>query len=462
MKSTILLSTLLAISLSATAIDFKQAPADPKRVLPSDKGTILSYHDAIKNSIGSIVHIATTQRDVDKMMNKMHPYLEQFFGPQYTPKKAPKRHGLGSGVIVSADGFIITNNHVIEDSAEIIVNLPGHSKEYKAKLIGNDPKSDIAVIKIEAEGLKPAMLGSSSDLQVGDVVFAIGNPFGIGQSVTQGIISANHKNSVGINEYENFIQTDASINPGNSGGALVDSRGALIGINTAIITRSGGNNGIGFAIEIDMVKNIAQRLMEKGSIERGFLGVGIEDLTPELQNFYAAKDGALINEVYADTPAKKAGLKRGDLVVKVNDKSVNSAASLKNQIGLQSPEAEITLTYEREKKLHTTSVVLQKLSDAGLNGGSSLLDGLELAGLDDNARNLYQIPANIEGILISKVAEESEAAKQGLQQGDIIIQVEQHSPDTIESLEKILKEYEGSFKRIYINRGGRVFVVALK
>lgn len=462
MKNTILLTTILSLALSAATINFKESPKDPQRVIPNMHGSILSYHDAIKNTTDSIVHIATTQRDVDKMINKMHPYFEQFFGPQFTPKKAPKRHGLGSGVIVSKDGYIITNNHVIDDAEEIIVNLPGHSKEYKAKLIGKDPKSDIAVIKIEANDLKPAVMGSSSNLEVGDVVFAIGNPFGVGQSVTQGIISANHKNSVGINEYENFIQTDASINPGNSGGALVDSRGALIGINTAIITRSGGNNGIGFAIEVDMVKNIAKRLIADGSIERGYLGVGIENLTPELRKFYTMQKGAIINEVYPDTPAERAGLKRGDLIVEVNGEPIDSSASLKNRIGMQTPDTKVSITYERDKTEHTTSVKLQKLNDIALSDTSTLLEGLELTELDDNSRRMYRIPNNIEGILITNVIEGSDAAKQGLQTGDIIIQVEQLSVDSMEGFKKVLNKYKGHYKRVYINRVGRVFVVALK
>jgi len=462
MKKTTLLTLVLSLTLSAATINFKESPKDPRRVTPNREGSILSYHNSIKNTTDSIVHIATTQRDVEKMINKMHPYFEQFFGPQFAPKKAPKRHGLGSGVIVSKDGYIITNNHVIDDAEEIIVNLPGHTKEYKAKLVGKDPKSDIAVIKINANGLRPATMGSSSNLKVGDVVFAIGNPFGVGQSVTQGIISANHKNSIGINEYENFIQTDASINPGNSGGALVDSRGALIGINTAIITRSGGNNGIGFAIEIDMVKNIAKRLIADGSIERGYLGVGIDNLTPKLGKFYTRQKGAIVSEVYPDTPAERAGLKRGDLVIEVNGEPVDSAAALKNRIGMQSPDDKVSITYERDKALHTTSVKLQKLNNIALNDASTLLEGLELSELDENTRRIYRIPNNIEGILITSVAEESDAAKQGLKRGDIIIQVEQSSVESMEDLKEILATYKANYKRVYINRVGRVFVVALK
>ncbi|MEA3372279.1 MAG: Do family serine endopeptidase [Campylobacterota bacterium] len=462
MKKSILLSAVLALSLTAASIDFKEASTGIHRIIPNQHGSILSYHEAIKNTTNSIVHIATTQKPVNQMMNQMHPFFEQFFGPQYMPKKAPKRHGLGSGVIVTNDGYIITNNHVIDDAEEIIVTLPDSAKEYEAKVIGKDPKSDIAVIKIDAEGLNPIVMGSSSNLKVGDVVFAIGNPFGVGQSVTQGIISAQHKTGVGINEYENFIQTDASINPGNSGGALLDSRGALIGINTAIITRSGGNNGIGFAIEIDMVKNIAKKLVEHGSIERGYLGVGIGDMTKELRKLYKHQEGAILNEVYPDTPAEKAGLKRGDLIVKVNGKAVESSAALKNQIGLYMPGIKIEVTYERDRELLRATVKLDKLAESKHEGGAAMIEGLSLSKLDEQTRRQYRISQNVEGVLVTEVEEGSEAARQGIRRGDVIIQIEQWAIDELDDVKEIFAKSKGSYKRVYITRNGRVFIVALK
>ncbi len=462
MKKSILLSTVLALALSAASIDFKEAPNSIHRVMPNQHGSIFSYHDAIKNTTNSIVHIATTQKPVKQMMNQMHPFMEQFFGPQFTPKKAPKRHGLGSGVIVSKDGYIITNNHVIDEADEIIVTLPNNTKEYEAKVIGKDPKSDIAVIKIDAEDLSPVIMGSSSNLKVGDVVFAIGNPFGVGQSVTQGIISAQHKNGVGINEYENFIQTDASINPGNSGGALVDSRGSLIGINSAIMTRSGGNNGIGFAIEVNMVKNIAKKLLEHGSIERGYLGVGIGNMTKELRKLYKHQEGALLNEVYPDTPAEKVGLKRGDLIVKIDGKDVDSSASLKNRIGLHSPDTKIKVTYERDKKMHTATVTLDKLADGKLGGAAAIIEGLSLSKLDEQTRRQYRISQNVEGVLITDVDDKSEAASQNIRPGDVIIQIEQWAIDEVDDVKEIFAKSKDNYKRIYLTRNGRVFIVALK
>jgi len=464
MKKVFILSLALASVLSASSIDFKEAKPFSSRETPNSKNAILSYHDVLKQTTGSIVHIATKQenRQVQQMLGQMHPFFEQCFGPNFKPKNAPKRQGLGSGVIVSEDGYIITNNHVVENADEIIVTVPGETKEYEAKVIGTDAKSDIAVIKVEADDLTPIRFGSSANLEVGDVVFAIGNPFGVGQTVTHGIISAQHKNSVGINEYENFIQTDAPINPGNSGGALVDSRGVLIGINTAIITRSGGNNGIGFAIEVDMVKNIAQKLIDHGTVERGYLGVNIGNLTKELRNVYKNKEGAMLLEVHEDTPAQKAGLKRGDLIIEVDGKSVKSAAELKNRIGMHAPGTEVTVTYERDKRIKTTTVTLDSLSYNGSEESSEVLEGLELSLLNDNARYHYRIPHSVDGILISTVAADSEAEKQGLREGDVIVQIEDFTIGSMSDLHDALKKYKGVYKRIYINRGGRVFVVALK
>lgn len=466
MKKQILLSTILALSLSAGSINFHEAPEVTKRVMPgSSKNVLLSYNAAVKEAMNSIVHISTTVKaaqsnQIPQMFN--HPFFEQFFGGK-VPKQhnAPKRHGLGSGVIVSKDGYIITNNHVIDKADEIMVTIPGRSnKEYSAKLIGADPKSDVAVIKVDANDLDPIMIGNSEDLDVGDVVFAIGNPFGVGQSVTQGIISANNKDSVGINEYEDFIQTDASINPGNSGGALVDSRGALIGINTAIITRSGGNNGIGFAIEVDMAKTIAKRLIEKGSIERGYLGVSIGNLENNVKDLYKNREGAVILEVQPNSPAAKAGLKRGDLIINVNEKKITSASTLKNYIGLQSPGESVKVTYERDKRTKSVTLKLENMNAA--TEGDTEFEGLTLVPLNDNVRYQYQIPHSINGVLVSDVKEGTEAQKQGIQAGDIIVQVESYPVKNIETLNNALKMHKGKYKRVYINRGGRVFMVALK
>jgi len=461
MIKTIFLSSLLSITLMAENIAFNEAKTITKRVMPSNEHTILSYHDAIKRTTNAIVHIATTKDQVDKMVDQINPLFEQFFGQQFQLKNRPKRHALGSGVIISSDGYIVTNNHVVEDSDSIVVTLPDSTKEYKAKVIGLDPKSDLAVIKIDAKDLTPILMGTSDTLEVGDVVFAIGNPFGVGQSVTQGIISAQHKNSVGINEYENFIQTDASINPGNSGGALVDSRGALIGINSAIITRSGGNNGIGFAIEVDMVKNIAKRLIENGSVKRGYLGVSIGNLNKELQNVYENKEGAILLDVTDDTPAQKAGLMRGDLIIQLDDQKIKNASELKNAIGMYLPGSQTKITYEHNKKIKTAEITLGN-SEIGADSSSSFLEGLSLVPLSDSLRYQYKLPNSLQGVVVTRVTPGSKAADQNFRVGDIIVQVEDILIKDMTTLRKSLKQYRDVYKRLYVNRNGQIFVSVLK
>ena len=319
---------LFSIALSASLMmgfDVQEMPKVQSRVAPELGETqVYSFNSSIEKASQVVVNISTQKRIKNKvgshpMFND--PFFQQFFGDIYNqvPKEKVER-SLGSGVIISQDGYIITNNHVIDGADKVVVSLPNSSKEYTAKVIGTDSRTDLAVIKIEKTGLPVIRFADSSLVKVGDLVFAIGNPFGVGETITQGIVSALNKNGIGINDYENFIQTDASINPGNSGGALVDSRGALIGINTAIISRSGGNQGIGFAIPSDMVKKIAKQLIESGSIRRGYLGVGIQDVSSDLRDTYGDKEGAVVISLENNSPAKKAGLMVWDLITKINSK----------------------------------------------------------------------------------------------------------------------------------------------
>lgn len=295
----LIVSLSLASALFAANINFNETSITSNRVNPAAGDVVLSYHNSIRDAKKSVVNISTSKTitranrpsPLDDFFND--PYFKQFFDFDF-----PQRRGgndkevvssLGSGVIISQDGYIVTNNHVVDDADTISVSLPGSDTEYKAKLIGKDPKTDLAVIKIEANNLWAITFTNSDDLMEGDVVFALGNPFGVGFSVTSGIISALNKDNIGLNQYENFIQTDASINPGNSGGALVDSRGFLVGINSAILSRGGGNNGIGFAIPSNMVKDIAKKLIEKGRIDRGFLGVTISALQGDTKKLIKIK-----------------------------------------------------------------------------------------------------------------------------------------------------------------------------
>ncbi|MDE7447631.1 MAG: trypsin-like peptidase domain-containing protein, partial [Helicobacter sp.] len=340
MKSiTAFFSLCLILFGFASAIELSNAPSVSERVTPTPQtSTIQSYHGAIKEAAKGVVNIST-QKQVKGGSLPNHPILNdpffrQFFGDMLrgVPKDRIER-SLGSGVIISSDGYIITNNHVIDGADKIMVALPNNSREYQAKVIGKDPKSDIAVIKIDAKNLPFLHFANSNDVLVGDVVFAIGNPFGLGETVTQGIVSALNKSGIGINDYENFIQTDASINQGNSGGALIDSRGALVGINTAILSRSGDNTGIGFAIPSDMAKRVALALIDKGVVERGFLGVAIEDVKSEISSAYNGAKGAVVISVEPNSPAAKAGLKVWDLITQVDNQAIKGANDLRNTIG---------------------------------------------------------------------------------------------------------------------------------
>ena len=458
MKKIILLSTITAMILSAGSIDIKNMETNPKRVYPSNNKIILSYNNSIKEIKKSVVNISTTKttdnsNQIKQMLN--NPLFKDFFGqafPNISPQKK-KTHSLGSGVIISKNGYIITNNHVVENSDEIIVSLIGENKEYKAKVIGLDPKTDLAVIKIEGKDFQAAKFGDSENLKEGDVVFAIGNPFGVGGSVTQGIISALNKNGIGLNQYENFIQTDASINPGNSGGALVDSRGALIGINSAILSRSGGNNGIGFAIPSKMVKNIAVSLIKDGRIDRGYIGVSISDLTKDLKEVYKSKNGAFILNVEKNSPASRAGLKLGDLIVEIDGKAVKNANDLKTIVGNKMPGKTIKVQYERDSKIQSTKIILANM-DQSLNPGAKMtyITGLTLEKLTDKVRDKYQIPNHIKGVFVSGVKIGSRANKLGFMPGDIIVQVDQISIENFDDIKKALK---GKKKKIvFVNRNG--------
>ncbi|BCD63025.1 serine protease Do [Nitratiruptor sp. YY08-26] len=467
MKKAVVISTIAALMLSAATINFNEAPKEFTRVMPnSGTNTVLSFYDAIKDAKESVVNISTKKKIKMPNMQNMpffnDPFFKQFFGPMFRDRLPRNRveRSLGSGVIISSDGYIVTNNHVIKNADEITVTLPGDDKEYKAKVIGKDALTDLAVIKIDKKGLKAIKIADSSKIKPGDLVFAIGNPFGIGETITQGIISATNRNNVGINTYENFIQTDAAINPGNSGGALVDSRGALIGINSAIITRSGGNNGIGFAIPSNMMKEVVKKLVEKGKIERGYLGVIIEDLKGDLKDVYKHKYGAVIVDVTKDSAADKAGLKRGDLIIEVEGKKIEDANELKTIIGSYPPGKEITIKYERNKRVHTAKVKLGK-RPGGETEATQSLKGLEVQTLDDNLRRMYNIPENVKGVFVTNVKPDSAAEKAGIKPGDVIIGIEDIEITNVEDLKKALKNYKTPI-RVYIKRQGIPLILVLK
>jgi serine protease Do len=337
-----------------------------------------------------------------------------------------------------------------------MVNLAGDKKEYEAKLIGKDEKSDLAIIKIEAKDLNAVTFFDSDKVKVGDVVFALGNPFGVGETITQGIVSATGRSGVGIVEYEDFIQTDASINPGNSGGALINSAGHLIGINSAIISKSGGNVGIGFAIPSNMVTTVATSLIESGKYTRAYLGVNISDIDDDMSSFYDDNYGALITGVEDNSPAAKAGLKRGDLIISVNGKKIGSASELKNTIGSYAPSKSVNIKYLRDKKINAVNVTLGAPEDKVANGEYEY-KGIKLAPVSQMHKQ--QLNININGVVVVDVDEKSEAYKIGIRKNDIIVQVENSEIATLEDFKKATASKDK--KRVFVYRRGSIYAVVL-
>jgi len=320
-----------------------------------------SYRDAARAALPSVVHIYTTQ-EVKQQRHPLFddPIFRHFFGDR--PEGQPERNaGLGSGVIVSANGYILTNYHVIESADDIQVSL-NDGNTYKARVIGSDPESDLAILQIKADKLPAITFGHVDGLRVGDVVLAIGNPFGVGQTVTMGIISALGRSHLGINTFENFIQTDAAINPGNSGGALVDTHGNLVGINTAIYSRTGGSLGIGFAIPVSSARNIMEQIIRNGTVTRGWIGVEAQEITPELAESFGLPDtdGALIAGVVRNSPADKAGVRPGDVLLAVNGKPVKDPQVMLDLIAALTPDKPAAFRLRRNSNITEIQVTIGK------------------------------------------------------------------------------------------------------
>lgn len=396
------------------------------------------------------------------------PFFRRFFGDEFGPFQRPREHkqsGLGSGVIVDKDGYILTNNHVIRDADEIKVKL-SDKREFKGKVIGTDPKTDLAVIKIDSNHLPVLKLGDSEKLKVGETVIAVGNPFGLNQTVTSGIVSATGRANVGIADYEDFIQTDAPINPGNSGGALVNVRGELVGINTAIFSTSGGYQGIGFAIPSSMAKVVMDNLIKKGKVVRGWLGVSIQPVTPDLAKQFDIKDdkGALVGDVVEDSPAEKAGLQSGDVIIEFDGKEVADPSSLRNIVAGTPPGKKVSLKIMRDGKMQKVDVTIAELpADMQKLRGEydNLLKGVMVQGLTPELKKNLDIPKRITGVVVTDIDEGSPAGGL-LMQNDVIIEVNRKKINSTKDYEAVVSKIKsGQDVLLLVFRNGSTTYLSL-
>ena len=433
------------------------------------------FASVLKPALPAVVNIHSSKVVKSRPQQMMpffnDPMFRQFFGPQFGPEEpqSEREQSLGSGVIITSDGTIVTNNHVIDGATDIKVDL-SDKREFKAKLIGTDAKTDIAVLKIDATGLPTLALGDSSKLKVGDVIFAIGDPFGVGETATMGIVGATGRNNLGIENYEDFIQTDAAINPGNSGGAMIDLHGDLIGINTAILTGGGGGNqGIGFAIPINMARSVMDQIVSHGKVVRGYLGIQIQALTPDLAKQFGVTQGggALVGQVEADTPAAKAGLKRGDVIVTLNGQPVASDRDLRLRISQTAPGTSVKLGVSRDGKVQDFTVTLgelpEKIAQAGTGNESAPggLQGIEVQNLTPDIAQQLQLPVGTKGVVVTSVDPSSPAASE-LNRGDVIQEVNHKPISNVEEYRQAIAAAGNQPVLLLVNRGGGTQYVVIE
>jgi len=442
------------LALFVLVVSFVSLPSFAAIPALTDQGAVVpTLAPMLKVVTPAVVHIATEgKRKVETSPFMNDPLFERFFG---VPRQQRERRtqGLGSGVVFDAkSGYIVTNSHVIDGADNIKVTLKD-GRSFEASIIGADPDADIAVIKIDADKLQSIPLAKNGDIQVGDFVVAIGNPFGLQQTVTSGIVSALGRSGLGIESYEDFIQTDASINPGNSGGALVSLKGELVGINTAILGPNGGNVGIGFAIPINMVQSITSQLIEHGEVRRGRLGIGIQDLTPELAKAFNinARRGAVVSQVEEGSPAEKAEIQVGDVIVEVNGKAVRSASELRNAVGLLRAGTKINLLLLREGERKQIMVRIEEPKKEKFKGKqlSSKLGG---ATFSNN-------PKGERGVVVIEIEPGSPASRAGLMEGDVVLSVNRQGVNSVDEMQAAVSGNQQALVMNILRNGRGLFLL---
>ncbi len=494
-----------------TADEFRKRLTKDDSALPGGGQLQMSYASVVEKILPSVVLVTSSVPVKTPGMDRVPPQMREFFrrfygmdpfegedgfgqdddapqprgrGGRPNPHQdAPSQKGTGSGVIVTTDGYILTNNHVVEDADKIEVTVGnGETKTYTAKVIGTDPMTDVAVLKIEATGLPAATIGDSAKLRVGDIVLAAGNPMELSQTVTQGIVSAMGRTGMRIVQrdgIENFIQTDAAINPGNSGGPLVDAMGRVIGINTAIMTRTGMNAGIGFSIPINLALRIGEDLLDDGKVSRGFLGVGdMQAVSPEDAKSMGVGEqgGVLVGLVVEDSPAAKAGVQAGDVVVRVGGQHVDNPAALRSLVASAAPGAPVAIDLVRDGKVIKVSANLSAMSDEELAkritdpnaplGGqkaaapAKFIKGVTAQDLTDGLRKRYEVPAELKaGVVVVAIEPNTAAAGSGLEEGDVIVSINNKPVTNLAEAKTMASKSEGVLGLRISRKGARQFIV---
>ena len=458
-----------------------------KSPITAKEGMVISYAPVLEKAMPAVVTIHSSKTisgpsRQEQLLRKMYPDIpDEFFKKHGGKGGRNKQEGIGSGIVIEESGYIITNNHVVDGADDIIVVLPENKRRYKAKVIGNDPQTDVALIKIDAHGLKTITIGDSSKLRVGDIAFAIGNPMELEQTATQGIISALGRSDLYITGggFENFIQTDASVNKGNSGGALIDANGRWIGINTAIQSNFGGNIGIAFAIPSNMAMDTVRKLIDgNGTVHRGFLGVYLKDLDPKLASALGREDqsGVLITEVGSGTPAEQYGVTAGDLIIKFNGKKARSMSKLRLAISNTDPGTRVHFDVIRKGKMEKIEVVLGDLQDRekvfASNGSGAkrppvvkpreLIEGVQISGLDEKVREGLKLPEDIKGVLVKSVDDGTPAAKAGLRSGLVITMIDQRDVSSVKQAYELAGKISGDVMLLQVYSNGRRDILAIE
>ena len=459
----------LTVAVAASAVQHSSSVA----TVSSAPAPTAGYRDVLKRVTPAVVDVLVTKvtkASMEGPSSEMDPFFRRFFGPEGQQRMPDRRaQGAGSGVIINKDGYVLTNNHVVDGATDIRVRMRDR-RELKATVLGRDEKTDIAILRIESGNLPFLKFADSSTLEVGDTVFAVGNPFGIGQTATQGIVSAIGRSGLGIEDYEDFIQTDAAVNKGNSGGALVNANGDLVGINTAIMSGSGGNNGVAFAIPSNMALGVMDQLLKNGKVKRAQLGVVVQPVTPALARSFGLKDnkGALIGDVTPNSPAAEAGIKAGDVITSMNGKPVDDNNQLRNRIAMTEPGSKVELEVIRDGQVKSLTAKLSEQSDGkgsvantDLEDSSEAPSGIDVQELTPDVARRLDISPQTQGVVIRNVSPESAAAQAGLRPGDVILKVNKKSVESTTAFKKEVKN-AGSDAVLLVNRAGRTFFVTMQ